>query len=220
MTRKQTTASAMFTLFCLAAPIAAHAQIGFTATDRYELSKISAPAHYGSIAAYPVAVFNQGGTLVNSSSGTRSDAGFLVSADLGFKPAKAPTSFEIGGWYWRKGRSDLYQIHARAFVSPDVAIQVGELRSTQVSGHAYTAFLIYEFNSKQIAPDLKRQFGIQIGPGIFNDPTGGKNTTTFSVFVQGSVQLDKNLTLNAGQWYLRDRQVDLTRFTLGLGYGF
>jgi hypothetical protein len=174
--------------------------------------------NYGALGVYPVAVFNSAGTFGAGTSGTSTNAGGLVSATLGFRNPRSAKSTEIGGWYWTKGHGgDLYQLEARQYVAPEVALQLSRVASTSTSGQAYSAFAIYEFDSTRILPDAPHAFGFQVAPGIFNDTSGGKNSYSFTAFVQGSYQFSKTMSLNASQWFVRDRGNDLTRFALGVG---
>jgi hypothetical protein len=68
-------------------------------------------------------------------------------------------------------------------------------------------------------------WAFQLGLGMYANPENDPGqlsdyTRGFTGFVQGSVALGNNVSLNASVWYLRDRFLDYNRFTLGLGYGF
>ena len=77
----------------------------------------------------------------------------------------------------------------------------------------------------------RKPFGVEVGLGTYIDPTPLANsnstlpshrltTISFSAYINGSLDLGKKFSINAGQWYIRDRTADLTRFTLGMGYHF
>ncbi len=207
---------------CCMQSIPAHAQgyAGFTADARDEAVKKPGSKFYGSFSFYPLAAFETGGRLPNLSAGTTTSYGTLFAADLGVKPARARGAIEIGTWYWNSGVSDLYQVHLRGFFTPELGVRAAYLASTSVSGSAYTTFLVYDLTSRRIQPRARRRWTVETGLGVFFDPTAGRTTSSFSMYVQGSVEIAKRITINGSQWYLRDRSADLNRFALGLGYSF
>ena len=212
-------ARAALAMACGALAAPAFAQFpGFTGNARYEATVRPESRRYGSVSLYPLAVFTVAGRLSTQQAGTDTEAGVLLAADLGVKPAGRRSAYELGGWYWSRGNSDLYQIHTRAFVTPEVGVQLSYLGSTSVGGDAYTAFLLYELASSQVAPRARRRWTVQTGLGAFLDASGGRKTTSVTVFTQGSVSLGGRVSLSAGQWYVRDRSTDLNRFVVGFGY--
>ncbi len=205
---------------------AAHAQFGytatpgFTATGRHAENAVRAPATYGAIGLYPAAPFNSGGTFNGGISGTRTNMGGLVYGTIGFQSPKGKKETELGAWVWATGKTDLYQFEVRRYIGPEVALQLSKIQSTKAEGEGYSAFAIYTLDSSRVAPTSPRAFGVQVAPGIFYDTSGAAKTYSFTTFVQGSYEIGKNITLNASEWYVRDRGVDLTRFALGVGIGF
>jgi hypothetical protein len=193
---------------------------GVTGNARYEASVKPGTQHYGSASFYPFASFASGGNFGNGTSGTRTDFGTLFAADFGVKPAKSRNSYEVGGWYWTKGGSDLYQLQGRVYFTPEMGVQLAYLGSTKVSGNSYTAFLLYDLASNKVAPTAKKKWTIQTGLGLLMDPTGGRTTVSPTVFVQFSTMVAKNISVNAGIWTLRDRSTDITRYVLGSSYRF
>ena len=202
----------------LICPGTARAQLGFTVTGRYD-AVTEGSGRYGSVAFYPLAPFMRGGRFAEGGAGTRTQHGMLFSADVGFTPASG-RSFEIGGWFWGTGDSDVFQIHAKHFITREIGVQIGWIGSTRESGNAYTLFGIYDLASGNVAPEAPRKWGVQTGLGIIQDNSSGSDSTDFTMFVQGSVEVGKNISVNATHWYLRNRIVDLNRFALGLGYSF
>lgn len=207
---------------CAALAAPAFAQFpGFTGNARYEATARPEARRYGSISLYPVALYTVAGRLSNEAAGTSTQAGVLLAADVGVKPAGRRSAYELGGWYWSRGSSDLYQIHARAFATPALGAQLSYLSSTSIGGNAYTAFLLYDLASRQFAPGSHlKKWTIEMGLGMFIDASGGRRTTSATLFTQASLGLGGRLSLNVGQWYLRDRSTDLNRFVAGLGYNF
>ena len=217
---------------CIATAVSpAFAQIGVPADRGHitgfktdERTKKQQPIYgnnrYGSVGLYPLASFARAGLLSGGGAGTATTSGGLVSVDFGLRSANARLPIEIGGWYWNSGNADLYQVHVRAFVTPEVALQVAHIDSSKVNSNSYTIFGIYELASRRVQPDTRRPWTAQFGAGLFFDATGGSTTTHFTTFAQGSVTLWGNLSLNASEWYVRDRSVDLNRFLLGIGYHF
>ena len=204
---------------------------------------------YGSVAVYPIAVFVNSGTDAEGASGTSYDFGRLTSLDFGFRPPRSRTPLEFGGWFWGRGSdfnltqrdNDQYQLHARVWFTTtrQLGLQVAMLDSTRIKPtsqrpdrpdfRAYTAFLLYEFRSLEPSPDRQKRWVVTTGVGFLRDATPlssgsgrfeGKSTSEFTTFVQAALFFDKSLSLNLSEWYIRDREQDLNRFALGLGYKF
>lgn len=201
-----------------ALPHTAFAQLGFTVTGRYE-AVTEGSGRYGSVSIYPLAPFMRAGRFAEGGAGTRTQHGMLFAADVGFTPASG-RSTELGGWFWGSGDSDVFQIHAKHFFSREIGVQIGWIGSTKSSGNAYTLFGIYDLASGNVAPEARRKWGVQTGLGVIQDDSSGEDSTDFTMFVQGSLEIGKNISVNATHWYLRNRIVDLNRFALGIGYSF
>ena len=196
----------------------AGAQLGFTVTGRYQ-AVTQGSNRYGSVAFYPYAPFMRAGRFAEGGVGTRTSDGMLFAADTGYTPPSG-RALEFGAWFWKSSDSDVYQIHAKAFFNRELGVQIGWIGSTQASGNAYTLFLVHNLASANVAPQSRRQWGIQSGAGIIRDSSSGESSTDFTMFVQGSLEIGKKLSVNLTQWYLRNRIVDLNRFAVGLGYSF
>ena len=203
----------------------AGAQLGFTVTGRYE-AVAQGSGRYGSVALYPLAPFMRAGIFAEGGSGTKTAHGMLFAAEGGYTPPSG-RSIELGGWFWSSGDSDVYQIHGKTFFNRELGVQLGWIGSTGAEGNALTLFLIHDLASANVAPDSRRKWGVQTGLGIIRakakDPTnvGDEPTSNdFTMFVQGSLEIGKNMSVNLTQWYLRNRITDLNRFALGVGYSF
>ncbi len=204
----------------------AGAQLGFTVTGRYE-AVTKGSGRYGSVALYPLAPFMRGGIFDEGGVGTKTTHGVLFAADFGFTPSNGK-SFEVGGWFWKSSNNDVYQIHARSFFSRELAVQLGWLNGSNRRS-AYTLFLIHDLASANVAPESRRKWAVQGGLGVIYyetrdplSPTGAKGPmkSDFTMYVQGSLEIAKNLSVNATHWYLRENIADLNRFALGIGYSF
>ena len=195
---------------------------GFTGNARYEATASQKAVPYGSLSLYPVAIFATGGRITDTVAGAVSDSGLLVAGDVGVKLPRTRSALEIGGWYWNKGSSDLYQIQGRAFLTPQIGLQLSYIGSTNklASGHTYSGFVVYDLTSQQFARRARPRWSVEFGLGLLRDVSAGQDTSDFSFFVSGSVEIAPRISINASQWYLRDRSADLNRFALGLGFSF
>jgi hypothetical protein len=208
---------------------AAHAQFaGFTGNARFTATTTTKAATYGNITFYPFVGWEEGGRFGGTTAGTASTFGVMTSGNFGFKPAKSSTSFEIGGWYWNNGPSDLYQINARVFPFASFGFQIAYLASTihPEAGSAETYCLVYDLNSKRIQPTARKPWQVELGLGAYvdNGPNGTsglpESTGSLTVFAQASFEIAKHVSLTASDWYVRDRATDFTRFAAGIGYSF
>jgi len=203
----------------------AGAQLGFTVTGRYE-AVTKGSGRYGSVALYPFAPFMRGGIFAEGGVGTKTAHGVLFATDFGFTPSNGK-SFEIGGWFWKSSDSDVYQVHARSFFSRELAAQLGWIGGSE-GLNAYTLFLIHDLASANVAPESRRKWAVQGGLGVIyfetldplNPGQKGSMKSDFTMYVQASLEIAKNLSVNATHWYLRQNIVDLNRFALGIGYSF
>lgn len=194
---------------------------GFTGYSRYDATTKAGNVGYGSFSYFPVAVFQSGGSFGNGAVGTRSDFGSLVSGDFGLKLAKTTSALELGGWYWTKGSSDLYQIQGRAYFTRELGLQVSYLSSTSTSGNAWATYLLYDLSSLKFGRKVRPRWGIKTGIGLFQDVSAGSpKPTNLTYFISGSIEVAPRVSINASTWYLRDRSADLTRLAVGLGYSF
>ena len=198
----------------------AQLSVGLNKTVQGTNQKVLDPIHYGAVSAYPFAPFVTGGRLGDGTAGTTTENGVLFAGTFGIRDHKRSSAFEVGGWYWTKFQSDVYQIHARELFTPRFGFQAAYLGSTAVPGTAYSTFLFYELRSRDQAPNSRRQWNLETGLGVFYDVSNGRNTSTASVYVDAAVEIAPRITLNGTFWYVRDRSQDLNRFALGAGYHF
>jgi hypothetical protein len=187
--------------------------------------------HYGALSLH-YAPFFSGGRFPGASvslpgnnqsigpGGTQTNVGPLLAGDVGFRGHNARRTLEMGGWYWTRGHTDLYELHGRGFFSETMGVQVGYLGSTSSSGSAMDTFLFYDFASQQLDKNARRPWAIEVGIGPFMDFSAGKTTNSFSFYLQGSLGVAKNLSVSLSQWYVRDRSLDNIRLALGLAYRF
>ena len=136
-------------------------------------------------------------------------------------------ALEVGGWYWNSGSADLYQAQGRVFFTPQLGAQLAYIASTRTPGdNSYSGFLVYDLSSRQYSRKARPRWALEFGLGLFRDTskdqsTGtNSDTTDFSLYVSGSLEIAPRISLNASQWYLRDRNADLNRFALGIGFSF
>src|SRR5687767_4539250 len=120
----------------------AGAQLGFTVTGRYE-AVTKGSGRYGSVAVYPFAPFQRGGILEEAGVGTETSHGMLFAADFGYTPSSG-RSYELGGWFWQSGDSNVRQIHGKVFITKEIGVQLGWIGNSRNDLNAYTLFLIYD----------------------------------------------------------------------------
>ncbi len=199
---------------------------GFTGNARYDASAKQGAVPYGSLSIYPVAIFATAGRNIvsnangNDVSGAVSVGGTLISGDVGVKLPRSRSALELGGWYWANGDTGLYQAQGRFFFTPQLGVQLAYLGATRVAGSAYSGFVVYDLTSRQFARRLRPRWSAELGLGLLRDTSGGQDTTDFSLFLSASVEIAPRISINASQWFLRDRSSDLNRFALGVGFSF
>lgn len=210
-------AAVLFGVLIVSVP--AHAQLGSRGRGN-ESTTTTGPTRYGAVVVYPYAGFRLGGSLPNGTSGTTSNIGGLFSLDFGFRKRGHVDALEFGGWYWSDAHSNLYQVHGRYMFNPDLGFQAALLNTTRGAPNLYTLFAIYDLDSHRIGAKTRRAFGIQFGVGTLLDSGQNKTTSDLSFYANARLNLATNITLNGTAWYVRDRNVDLNRFAVGLGYSF
>src|SRR5204863_6907847 len=131
--------------------------------------------------------------------------GMLFAADVGYTRTNG-RSLEFGGWFWKSSDSDVYQVHVKTYFSRELGMQLGWLNSTNEAANQITLFLTHDLASANVAPNSARKWGVQTGVGLIRgkaaDPTNtGKapTSTDFTMYVQGSLEVGKNVTVNATQ---------------------
>lgn len=164
--------------------------------------------------------------------GTKTVYGQLITVDKTLAFYKGERSFTLGGWYFHpdKAGSDLYQIHARYHFDRGLAAQFAILDSTKTSARSASYHLIYKFSSEYFDPNSPTGWTAELGIGALNNFTGTtdivsgleteRSSLNFSTFAQFGVSLTKDLHLNLGYWFVRDRNVDINRFAVGFSVKF
>ena len=212
-----------------AAPISpARAQFaGFTGNARFDAATKQGAVPYGSLSLYPVAIFATAGRNIQTNnaagdevSGAISVGGTLIAGNLGLKLPKSRSALEIGGWYWANGDTGLYQAQGRFFFTPQIGVQLAYLGATRVGGSAYSGFVVYDVTSRQFSRRARPRWTAEAGLGLIRDTSSGQDTTDFSLFMSASLEIAPRVSINASQWFLRDRSADLNRFALGIGFSF
>jgi len=181
----------------------------------------------------PLAVFSYAGALPQGG-GTESFTGVILAPNYAIGLSRQ-RSLEFGGFYFfeQRGR-DIYQIDSKYYFNRSVGIQASYLNLKTGNAPAFTGFLLLRIDAPNQAPrNWEVVFGtgayLNVGNEVSHELGSGGNlffpsvpasTLNFSFFVNGSLNLGKNISLTAGNWYIRDRNSELNRFTLGLGFKF
>lgn len=181
----------------------------------------------------PLAVFSYAGALPGGG-GTKSFTGLILAPNYAI-PRGKQTSLELGGFYFlEKDRRDIYQVDVKYFVNREVGAQLAYLNLRIGNAPAFTGFLLYRLTSPANSSknwnllfgggayyNISRQISPIIGGGgneIF--PEAPLSTVNFTFFMNGSITLNKTMSLTASHWYIRDRNSELNRFALGLTFKF
>ena len=189
-----------------------------------------------SVALYPFAQFESGGQLPNGGQafkgGTSSVTGGLAEANISLR--KKTGGWEAGGFYWgaytEHSQGNLYEGHLRYFLK-DLGFQVAYLNDTLGNGSSAAFSFLYDIHGNERDVFKPGAVTVRAGLGLLADfsPEYGnfsngisKSMTTVGpqIMAQFSVQLSRNLSAIASTWYIRDRDVDLTRLAAGFGYQF
>jgi hypothetical protein len=185
---------------------------------------------------YPLAVFTYSGALGNEG-GTVSFNGELFALNAPLISGKLE-SIELGGFYFLERESrDIYQFHLRLHATPEWGTQIAYLNTSNGHAPAITTFLLYDLTSARMAKSSRLPWALELGAGTYwnigkdlraSEGTGDnvnftevpRSTVNFTYYLNASVALSKKVSLSASQWYIRDRNGELNRFTLGLGFRF
>lgn len=130
----------------------------------------------------------------------------------------------------------VYELHGKYYFTPQLGVQLGylDISGGGSRGSAYDYFLLYTFLSPRRASSGVG-YTIQLGVGQYKQNIqttatavrGGEHLkdTYFTVFVNGSVEIAKNVTLDAVYWVLDADNVGqpradstIARFAIGVGY--
>lgn len=188
------------------------------------------------IGFYPFAVFSYSGALGNQG-GTLSFNGEVFTLNAALLAGKRQ-SVELGGFYFaERGGRDIYQANLRFHMTPEWGTQIAYLNTRNGHAPAITNFLLYNLSSARVASNAKRAWGLEIGIGTYwnvgkdltaQNGAGGnvnfnevpRSTVNFTYYLNASIAITKTVNLSASQWYIRDRNGELNRFTIGLGFRF
>lgn len=214
-------------------------EVGVVVNGKQE-ARTHAPRSQHSVGLYPLSIFSIGGLLRQPDNslvgGTRSIVGSIFSYDV-VSNLDYGRRFEFGGFYFRPydgNDGDLYQIAGRYFPNKQIGFQVAYLNSTEAHGNSDASSFSYHVLIDVTAvptgrPDA-RQITARLGVGVLNNLSKeyqlsdnqfvSRSTFNFSTFVDLSYSLGPRVSLNATEWYIRDRNADLNRFSVGASYRF
>ena len=203
-----------------AAPVRAQYGSAFRPTARSLAGELRPRNH--SAQFYPLARF--GGEDAFGNTGHAN--GVILAGELGFVREGSSQSYKVGGWYFApKTDQFLYDVHGTYYFSPRIGLQVGTLGGKGPYGYYhgdFDAFLLFNISSDQVRPGAGKRWAVQLAPGLYH--YNGISGAEFTWFVQGSLELANNLTLDTSYWYIK-APGDLfgnyeSRVVLGVGYRF
>jgi len=181
----------------------------------------------------PLAVFSYAGALPQGG-GTKSFTGAILAPNYAIDLARQ-RSMEFGGFYFfEQGGHDIYQLDSKYYFNRQVGLQLSYINLKSGEAPAFTGFFLLRLESPS---QTARNWQVILGNGAYLNVSneishqvgGGGNeffppvpasTINYTFFVNGSLNLGRNISLTAGNWYIRDRNSELNRFTLGLGFKF
>jgi hypothetical protein len=205
---------------------------------------VPTPKQYVALGVYPATYFSIAGPIPQANNagymgGTKTVGGVTFSGAFGLPFHKGNQLVELGGFYFRTydGSADLYQIDLRAMATKELGLQVAFLDSTHVALREWSLHGIYDLNSLSLNPALRHPWDLMFGVGFITD--GGRSalnsqnnglvtvsgysdrsSVNFSAFINGSLEIARNTSLLLSYWYVRDRNADNNRVSLGIGYKF
>ncbi|HMS54894.1 MAG TPA: hypothetical protein PKA27_05795 [Fimbriimonadaceae bacterium] len=187
------------------------------------------------ISLYPATMWTVAGQLFDSSNnsvtgGTTTISGATIAANaLISNPGRSGTAFEVGGFFfkpYRESDGDFYQISLGGMFTPNLGLQVGYYNSTKVDLRAVSYHMLVRLASGMVQPLGGKEWGITLGLGGFFNyaPDSGsrvvRRTHNVSAFVSGNYAFTDRLSLVGTIWFLRDRNVDVTRLAAGISFKF
>lgn len=191
-----------------------------------------------SISLYPLTMWTVAGQIFNSSNnsvsgGTTTISGSTIAASaLISNPKRRGTALELSGFYflpYRESDGDFYQLSLGAMFTRNLGVQVGYYDSTKVDLKAISYHLLVRLASGMVQPEGGRSWGFGLGIGGFYNYSGdvgngsgrsSRHTHNISAFVQGNYGFSDRLSLAGTLWFLRDRNVDVSRLSVGISYRF
>jgi len=194
------------------------------------------PEKFGSYAIYPVIVWSVAGSLqaddLSFVGGTKSLNGTLVAASQSTKLGNRV--LEFGGWFYfprSAGSSALFQIETGLMFTDNVGLQVAYINSTndRVEADSTSYHALVRLGSDHQGSLGGRDWSAQLGLGAVQNVNSYKglsganstrkgNTVNFSSFLQLGFEIQPGVSIDGSWWYLRDRNVDVTRFGIGVSF--
>lgn len=209
-------------------------------TEQETGKKIKIPSQYAALTLFPYAGFSQAGVIYNSatnstSGGTRTVGGPLVVGSIGWNLKKKGQALELGAFYFKPTRSsnagDLTQVNGTYYFTPGLGIQ-GSYFFSKKKMRVFGAHGVFRLSSASVGAATKFPWEIVASLGlVFNsDPQSDNfpqgaikrqaNTSNLSFALTGSVGVGKRTSLVGTYWTVRDRNVQSTRFGLGIQMRF
>ena len=205
--------------------------------EKDQRATLTVPRSQFAFGVFPGTVFSIAGQLLNEKlnqfeGGTRSIVGTVFNFDS-ISNLDRGRRFEIGGFYFNPDSErygDLYQINARYFPNKQIGFQVAYIDSTEGKASSGSYHVLLDLVSEGAGRTKGKKIGARLGIGLlqnftkeFDAGSGGvirSNTANFSTFLDVSLEVLPRVSLNATEWFIRDRNADINRFGVGLSYKF
>jgi hypothetical protein len=162
-----------------------------------------------SVSFYPFSEFKGRGFLIDGS---------LFAAETGFLTGYGKSSYALGGWGFFRGSKYQVELHGKYFFNSQVGVQVGGIKTNNVNGLDIDVFALYNLSSRRLNPSTHYPWNVQfgLGPYIYS-----KNSAQFTGFIQGSLEVIRNWTVDASYWYIGSPfGANIDRFAAGVSYKF
>lgn len=205
--------------------------------EKDQRAVLPAPRSQHTLGLYPGTVFSIAGQLLDEElnqlvGGTKSIVGTVVTYDV-VSNLDYGRRFELGGFYFSPDSDrygDLYQLNARYFPNKQIGFQVAYIDSTEIKASSGSFHVLFDISAQGAGRTKGKKIGARLGVGTlgnFTKDTSPDGTTrirrqtfNFSTFLDASLEITPRLSLNATEWFIRDRNVDINRFGIGLSYKF
>ncbi len=195
---------------------------------------VTRPRSQQTVGLFPATQFSVAGQLFDSDAnefvgGTRTVVGTVLTLDS-ISNLDNGRRFELGGWFFFPNDgsvNDLYQLSARYFPNKQIGFQIAYIDSTQFKASSASYHLVFDVSSQGAGVTKGVTISSRLGVGALTNftrdsdefgVTRRRNTTNFSTFVDVSLEITKRLSINATEWFVRDRNNDVNRFGIGLSY--
>ena len=186
------------------------------------------------VGVFPGTTFSVAGQLFDADAnefvgGTQSFVGTVLTLDS-VSNLDNGRRFELGGFFFFPDNSDvndLYQVAARYFPNKQIGFQVAYIDSSQFKASSASYHLLLDISTQGAGVTKGVTISSRLGVGALtnftrdrdeNGVSTRRNSTNFSTFVDVSLEITKRLSLNATEWFIRDRNNDINRFGIGLSY--